>query len=390
LQQAQFVSATTTFTMFRYQVAIYSFFVGVLLHACGITQGIYKMTGEDAVTETVTGQPPTDLKSQHKECPICLEPFSDTDPEVCVDGFHNFHKECILSAIRTKYDLAQEEAIISPEIVVATEIVFSCPMCRREITNEPLWTQVKQEILFPAIEKYIQDGYHPNLTWDVNKNALLHLLAKRNQGEIVERFISIAAEAKLDVDLNAVNSQRWTPLHVAADVGATDVIKRLLAKGANKDAPNDWDWTPLHLAVQSNRIEAMRLLIEQGSNIKAEGNIGFKMQHGRITPLHLAAYFGQKEAMEVLLASKADINAQAIYDFTPLHIAALCSNKAFLKRINSDIEDRMDAEQAKYQACIDVLLKASASTTLQTKYGQTYQALQALKTFDPKLISLFK
>jgi hypothetical protein len=134
----------------------------------------------------------------------------------------------------------------------------------------------------------------------------------------------------------------------------------------------------------------MRLLIEQGSNIKAEGNIGFKMQHGRITPLHLAAYFGQKEAMEVLLASKADINAQAIYDFTPLHIAALCSNKAFLKRINSDIEDRMDAEQAKYQACIDVLLKASASTTLQTKYGQTYQALQALKTFDPKLISLFK
>lgn len=369
--------------MFRYRIATYSFFIGLLVHACTTAQGVHKIIEDSASTETATNQLSTEQRSQTKECPICLEPFSDTDQKVSVDSFHDFHERCMRTAMLTDYELKKQETN-EPGIVVATEIEFWCPMCRGKVTNRSFCTQVKQEIQLSEVEKYIQDGYDPNAIRVAHEHTLLHLLARQNQAKVVEKLIAAGAE------LNAVNSQAWTPLHSAADVGATDVIALLLARGADKDAPNDWSWTPLHLAVQSNRIEAMRLLIEKGANIEAEANMGFEMQNGRLTPLHLAACFGHKEAMQVLLDNQARVDAQAVYGFTPLHIAALCSNIAFLERRHSDRKDCIAAEQAKYQACMDVLLGAAADPTLQNEYGQTHQALQTVEVFDPKLISLFK
>jgi len=73
-----------------------------------------------------------------------------------------------------------------------------------------------------------------------------------------------------------------TPLHWAADRGATDRIQVLLDNGAPINARDDNGETPLHLAVIAGHIEAVELLLSRG----ADQNI---KNHDSETPCQLAA-----------------------------------------------------------------------------------------------------
>ena len=78
------------------------------------------------------------------------------------------------------------------------------------------------------------------------------------------------------------NTELWkgehsSPLHQAAARGFVDILKELLAAGAN---PNCWEcsnWnslTPLQMAVCSNQPEAVRILIQWGVDQNAHGYWG--------------------------------------------------------------------------------------------------------------------
>lgn len=66
----------------------------------------------------------------------------------------------------------------------------------------------------------------------------------------------------------------WTPLHVAAERGNTEVVKLLLEAKADIDPKDDDGKTPLHWAVHSGRSEAVKVLIEAGADINARDNDG--------------------------------------------------------------------------------------------------------------------
>ena len=68
----------------------------------------------------------------------------------------------------------------------------------------------------------------------------------------------ILTEAKADV--TATDGRNRTPLHVAAVEGHNDIVKQLLAAGANPNANNNWGYTPLHLAKLENEQMVIRLL----------------------------------------------------------------------------------------------------------------------------------
>jgi ankyrin len=104
----------------------------------------------------------------------------------------------------------------------------------------------------------------------------------------------------------ATKSDRFTPLHGAADRGHVAIIALLLAKGASPDGR--WkgseypSWrTPLHDAVRERHLDAIRLLIAKGATIDAP-------DFSDHTPLHKAVERDDLELADLLLQKGADPN----------------------------------------------------------------------------------
>lgn len=57
-------------------------------------------------------------------------------------------------------------------------------------------------------------------------------------------------------DVSTLLSQAgWTPLHIAASAGRTDIVRALLGKGAQLNSTNQVGCTPLHYAASKNKHE---------------------------------------------------------------------------------------------------------------------------------------
>lgn len=130
-----------------------------------------------------------------------------------------------------------------------------------------------------------------------------------------------AVLAEIDRDpalLQAHSPDGWTPLHLAAFFGHSELAKALLDRGADVNArsTNPMKNTPLHAATAGQQIEAMRLLLMRG----ADANV---RQEGGWTALHSAAQSGNREAVELLLAHGAHINLRAENNQAPFDLALM-------------------------------------------------------------------
>ena len=92
-------------------------------------------------------------------------------------------------------------------------------------------------------------------------------------------------------------------------------VRRLIGAGADLEAKDSDGWTPLHLAAYWGRTEAAKALIGAGADLRASNSIGQ-------TPLHYAAHWGHTEAAKALIGAGADLEAKNTYGRTSLHRAA--------------------------------------------------------------------
>lgn len=117
----------------------------------------------------------------------------------------------------------------------------------------------------------------------------------------IERVNSLIRSGK---NVNATNEWNETPTHyavgfVASPEKSISVLRSLVSAGAHIDRPTTYKFTPLHVASQLGRIEAADFLIHSGANINATTD-------KRETPLHLAVEKNHPMIVKLLLDAGAD------------------------------------------------------------------------------------
>lgn len=158
-------------------------------------------------------------------------------------------------------------------------------------------------------------------SWDPINRGWLQLAAERGNLAALELLL----ESKAEVDAVGARSgsvgsvgNRETALHVAAQRGYAEIVRRLLAAGANPNARTSSNGTPLHHALQTAylrsenisqrprpgfdsvaRAETIRLLCHAGADLFAAADRGTNSK----TPLDLVAQPGFEEFFTLLLTN---------------------------------------------------------------------------------------
>ncbi|MBR5888343.1 MAG: ankyrin repeat domain-containing protein, partial [Akkermansia sp.] len=103
-------------------------------------------------------------------------------------------------------------------------------------------------------------------------------------------------------------------LYDAAENGETELVKLLIAAGADVYKADEYGWTPLYKAAENGHKECVELLIAAGANVNWADKDGD-------TPLYKAAWNGHTDCVKLLLAAGADVNKANKWGGTPLHSA---------------------------------------------------------------------
>ena len=154
-----------------------------------------------------------------------------------------------------------------------------------------------------GIAKYlIEKGANVSLR-DGKNMTPLHWAVIEDKKEFAKLLIGELGE------INLKDNSGKTPPHSAVD--ESEIVKLLVAKGADTNAKANNDWTPLF------RVTNMRmasLLVAAGADVNAKSRRGD-------TPLHSAVLHSAKEVVELLIEKGADVNAKNDDGEIPLYSA---------------------------------------------------------------------
>jgi ankyrin repeat protein len=107
-------------------------------------------------------------------------------------------------------------------------------------------------------------------------------------------------------NLLSQDGRGYTILHVAAQVGATQVIADEIKSGANVNVQTVNGITPLHKAVVSGKLEISQLLIDSGADV----NIGDIYNN---TPLYYAVSYENIDLIKLFLDAGADPSIPSVW-----------------------------------------------------------------------------
>jgi len=110
---------------------------------------------------------------------------------------------------------------------------------------------------------------HPKIQLDQrakNGDTAIMLAAYLEQKETVQRLIDAGAQ---------VNQAGWTALHYAAVVGSLDIVEMLIARFAYIDAETPNKTTPLMLAARRGEMNVVKYLIAEGADISLKNMLGW-------------------------------------------------------------------------------------------------------------------
>jgi uncharacterized protein len=174
-----------------------------------------------------------------------------------------------------------------------------------------------------------------NLADDRGRTALHYAALEDERVELVNALLAHKANpnARTTKDLprntsSGVSSKGATPLFLAASLGNIQVVRALIAGGADPFVGTDDKTTPLQVATwggnpyardwteeeKKKLFEVTKLLVDKGADVNAVGEHGW-------TALHGAAYKGVDSIVDLLIKHGAKTEVFDEYGQTPLSIA---------------------------------------------------------------------
>lgn len=239
--------------------------------------------------------------------------------ELILNVAENLPPRALNSLLRTSHRLAY---LLTPHLhKIATEPVGECPALCWAASNghEPLVKLLLQKNTLVEA----RDGKS-------SMNALISS-ARHGHEKIVRALLNAGAN---------ITSQEYydglTALHWAARAGHESIVRLLLEQGANVNRRDTLESylvdrnqarsqpkkhimgrgnTPLHWAAHVGCSSVVRILLEKGANINDGNSL-------RDTPLIIAAAVASESTIRLLVDGGADLNAQNLRGWTALHYAA--------------------------------------------------------------------
>ncbi|XP_034948859.1 palmitoyltransferase Hip14 isoform X2 [Chelonus insularis] len=143
-------------------------------------------------------------------------------------------------------------------------------------------------------------------------------IVKATQYGALERVTELV---EAGADVNQPDSETVTLLHWAAINNRTEIVKYLIAKGANVDAiGGELASTPLHWATRQGHLSTFAILMRAGADPTLRDSEGFAC-------IHLAAQFGHTGIVAYLVAKGINPNDPDRSSMTPLMWSAFKVNR---------------------------------------------------------------
>lgn len=185
--------------------------------------------------------------------------------------------------------------------------------------------------------------FNPNILDESNSMSLLMLACSQGDVELVKTLIAAGA------DVNYVSANRRSVLHIAVDHNQPAVVSALLQAGANPMQQAGNSAMPIHDAVWNNRVECVKALLPAYKNI----NYSPDGAHNGL-PLNLAIDRGWTTVVQAFIDAGMDLNTNK-YGTPPL-IHAAASGKVNI---------------------VQQLLRAGADVNARAQNGQTAKDVAA-------------
>ena len=127
--------------------------------------------------------------------------------------------------------------------------------------------------------------------------------------EVVRALVAAGA------DLNKADNEGYTPLYIASQEGQLPVVQCLVTAGADINQAADKGRTPLIIASQKGRLPMVQCLVTAEADLNKANDRG-------ATPVYVASQKGRLPVVQYLVTAGADINQAADNGWTPLIAAS--------------------------------------------------------------------
>ena len=189
-------------------------------------------------------------------------------------------------------------------------------------------TTLRRTPLHFAVLRHKMACFHKLLAFGANPdprdtfgNSLCHYAAEDGATDILDVLV------RHDIDLDAQDITRKTPLMKASRNGKIDAVKRLLAAGCSLNVRDKNGDTALHFSARQGRAELVTALVNAGSDVNVQNQWGH-------TPLMEAVCYNNKDAGSRLLLSACDVNLREYKGGdTALHVSVRKNYSVITERL---------------------------------------------------------